>query len=239
DGSPRYARDDELGGLRPGDDGSASSSEVSPRIHESCPRATALGTQAFAQALGVPAALDDCTPQEDADMPQELNAIALLRADHEAASRLGQVFERLVEHGASEVETVAEVERICLLQSIHIQVENEVFYPSMRPVMAADAQIDQAQADDWLLGDLIAEVIAMRPSELGYDVKVRALCKAIEHHASQQEAQIFPRAMAAVADLQSIGAEIVQRTAALRAQDLTMGQRLARENEAGDPVGHQ
>ncbi|MDP2371414.1 hypothetical protein, partial [Rhodoferax sp.] len=46
DGSPRYARDDELGGLRPGDDGSASSSEVSPRIHESCPRATALGTQA-------------------------------------------------------------------------------------------------------------------------------------------------------------------------------------------------
>ena len=172
-------------------------------------------------------------------MTQDLNAIALLRADHEAVSRLCQAFIRRVQHGASEVETMAEVERACLLQSIHIQVESEVFYPSVRPAMAADAQIDQAQAEDWWLGDLIAEVVAMRPSETGYEIKVRALCRAMEDHASQQEAQIFPRAETAVADLQLIGAEIAQRTATLRAQGLTMTQRLAAENEAGDPVGHQ
>lgn len=167
------------------------------------------------------------------------DAVALLSADHQAVTELCHAFRALQARGAGDAEKLDVVARLCLLQSIHARVEGELFYPGVRMPIGKGVLLDQAQADDWVLKDLIADVVAMQPADVGYDRKVESLCQAVAHHSSQQEEAIFPPARHADIDLAALGKEILERRNELLAQGLTMRQRLACEDEAGDPVGRQ
>lgn len=172
-------------------------------------------------------------------MTFQSDAIELLSADHRSAMELCHALTALCARGASGAEMLDLVTRLCLLQSIHGRIEVEVFYPGVRAPIGKGVSLDQAQADDWVLKDLIADVAAMQPGNAGYARQIEALCQAIAHHVTQQEEEIFPSARRAGIDLQALGAQLTQRRKELRAQGLSLPAWLASEDEAGDPVGRQ
>lgn len=172
-------------------------------------------------------------------MTLQTDAVELLSADHRSAMELCHALTALCASGASGAEMLDLVTRLCLLQSIHGRIEVEVFYPGVRAPIGKGVLLDQAQADDWVLKDLIAEVGAMQPADARYVQHIETLCRAIAHHAAEQEELIFPRVRQAGIDLGALGAEIAQRRQELLAQGLSLPAWLASEDEAGDPVGRQ
>jgi hypothetical protein len=172
-------------------------------------------------------------------MTAQADALELLSADHRGAMALCHALAALRARGASGAEMFDLVTRLCLLQRVHGRIEIEVFYPGVRAPIGKGVLLDQAQADDWVLKDLIADVLAMRSTDAGYGQGVETLCRAIAHHVTEQEEVIFPSARQAGIDLAALGVEIAQRRLELLAQGLSEGARLAAEDEAGDPVGRQ
>ena len=172
-------------------------------------------------------------------MTPQTDALELLSADHRNAMQLCHALAALRAPAGSDAEKFDLVKRLCLLQHIHGRLEVEILYPGVRASIGDGVLVDQAQADDWALKDLIADVGTMQPADTDYDHWVELLCQAVAHHVNQQEEWIFPRVRRAGINLAGLGQDIAQRRHELLAQGLSLRARLASEDEAGDPVGHQ
>jgi len=71
---------------------------------------------------------------------------------------------------------------------IHEHIEDEVFYPAVRPV---SEDISVAYAEHQQLADLLAATLKLPTSSPEFDEYLRALHKAVDHHASSEERSMF------------------------------------------------
>src|SRR4051794_19000457 len=96
------------------------------------------GGRAATERASVPRTRADrpVSPRAAAD-----NALAVLRADHERVNDLFARFTRLKSNGPQKAQLV---ERICDELEVHTRIEEEVFYPSIRPTIGNDL-MDEAQ----------------------------------------------------------------------------------------------
>ena len=85
------------------------------------------------------------------------DAIALLKADHEAVGHLFAEYEK-TRSVANKKSLVAE---ICTALSVHAQIEEEIFYPAVRAVLKREAWADDGVCDHAACTDLIAELDEM------------------------------------------------------------------------------
>lgn len=167
------------------------------------------------------------------------DTVDLLTSDHDTIRRMFEAYKLLAQNAACDSERSAMLARICLAISIHAQIESELFYPAVRSATGDHALMDRAEAAQLVMKDLIAELMAMNPQSPHHDGKVTELGVAMARHAEQQEGDMFPKARAAGLDQVALRAQMEERQRELRAEQATMQDRLAQEDEAGDPVGHQ
>lgn len=167
------------------------------------------------------------------------DTVDLLTGDHDTIRRMFDALKLLGENAACDSERSAMLARICLAISIHVQVESELFFPAVRLASGDHALMDRAEAAQLVMKDLIAELMAMNPQSPHHDGKVTELSVAMARHAEQQEGDMFPKARAAGLDQVTLRALMEERQRELRAEQPTIQDRLAQEDEAGDPVGHQ
>ncbi|WP_230532769.1 DUF2231 domain-containing protein [Microvirga roseola] len=71
---------------------------------------------------------------------------------------------------------------------IHEHIEDEIFYPAVRPV-SEDVSI--AYAEHQQLADLLAATLKLPTSSPEFDEYLRALHEAVDHHASSEESSMF------------------------------------------------
>ena len=104
--------------------------------------------------------------------------------------------------------------------SLHEQVEDEIFYPS---VTAASPLVAVAHAEHRYLEDQVAVVLRTGPAGAGFDDEVRVLHEAVEHHAGHEESEMFTEVDAKLDgdELERMGARIVERLERLRASRST------------------
>lgn len=152
---------------------------------------------------------------------QAQDAIAMLTADHKKVKKLFSDFDKLKEKGSDE-EKSAIVEQICNELKIHTELEEEIFYPTVRKAIDDADLMDEALVEHAGAKDLIAQLGDASPDDDLFDAKVTVLGEQIDHHVKEEEGTMFPKAKKAKVDTEALGVTMNKRKVALMAK-LGMG----------------
>lgn len=132
----------------------------------------------------------------------EMDAIAMLKADHRKVEDIFARFEKA--RGKERKQALAE--EACLELKVHTALEEEIFYPACRG-KAEDDLLNEAYVEHDAAKLLINEIEAGGPDEAFYDAKVKVLSEMIEHHVEEEEKRsegLFAQARAAGLDMDDL-----------------------------------
>lgn len=154
---------------------------------------------------------------------EDMDAIALLKADHRKVEEIFAAFEK----ATSPAKKQALAHQACLELKVHTVLEEEVFYPACRGQIEEDL-LNEAYVEHDSAKLLINEIEAASPDEEFYDAKVKVLSEMIEHHVEEEEMRsegMFSQARAAGLDMDALAD-------AMRARKVTAME----EFQAGKPA---
>jgi len=137
-----------------------------------------------------------------------------LKADHRAVEKLFGQFEKARDTDRKK----ALADKICLELRVHMQMEEEIFYPTSREYLKDEDIVDEAVVEHAAAKDLMGEIEGMEPGEELYDAKMTVLREQIEHHVEEEEDEYFPKVKKTDMDLKAIGAQLKARKGELMAQ---------------------
>ena len=146
----------------------------------------------------------------------KMDAIALLKKDHDEVQELFEQFSKATGDGRKEKLAL----KICRELTIHATIEEEIFYP------ACDGKVDEDLLKEGYVEHdaaklMIAEIEAGEPSDEFYDAKVKVLCEEIDHHIQEEEKRmegLFAQARKAGLDMDALGEQLARRKAELMQQ---------------------
>ena len=142
-------------------------------------------------------------------------------ADHKTVKALFKEYEKRAKDDDADDQKETLVRQICCELTVHMQVEEEIFYTAMRAAIEDDASLDEAEVEHASAKDLIAQLQQMMPVDNLYDAKVKVLAEYIDHHVTEEEDEMFPKARKADLDLGVLGRTMAARKEALT-EDLEM-----------------
>lgn len=144
----------------------------------------------------------------------EVDAITLLTEDHQAVKKLFRQYDKLTKQEASADERQTLAEQICMMLTVHAQIEEEIFYPAAREVLPEGDLVDEATVEHASAKDLIAQIQGMGADEPLYDAKVCVLGEYIDHHVKEEQDELFPKIRRKL-DIKALGAQLQERKEAL------------------------
>jgi len=122
------------------------------------------------------------------------DAVTLLTEDHKGVKKLFREFEAKGDRA-----TKAKVDlyqTIKMELEIHTEIEEQYFYPACKEAvsdMVAEAMEEHKQVDT-----LLKELQGMNPEDERFDAKMTVLIENVEHHAEEEEKEMFPEAKKAL-----------------------------------------
>ena len=158
---------------------------------------------------------------------RRMDALSLLKQDHEHVDDLLRKFERMKE---GDERKQALLQEILEEVRVHAQVEEELFYPALRTLLEEDGKEKEikliAEADvehetvKWLMaelegGSLQAEMV---------DARVKVMGEYIRHHVEEEEGQIFRAAKRSDLDLDELGRQMDARKRELKGEPAESGE---------------
>ncbi|HLV77357.1 MAG TPA: hemerythrin domain-containing protein [Marinobacter sp.] len=139
-----------------------------------------------------------------------MNAIELLKQDHENVKKAFKEFQELGPQAYKTKKSLAE--KICKELTIHTQIEEEIFYPAFRKaVTGEEGLLNEAKVEHDSAKTLIREIQKMDAEEKLFDAKVTVLGEYVEHHIKEEEQEMFPLMRKTKVDLDALGEELEQR----------------------------
>ena len=148
--------------------------------------------------------------------PSALDAVDLLKADHQKVKQLLGQLDSLIQQGASDTEKDALVTKIRSELSVHESVENEVFFPAVREILRKKDVLQEATEDQEEAGDAIEALGDLQPGDAGYDKKLKELSGKIAAHAAEEERDVFPQVEKSNIDTKALGKKMSARKEALK-----------------------
>jgi hypothetical protein len=133
---------------------------------------------------------------------EEMDAIAMLKADHRKVEEIFAAFEE----ATSKARKQQLAEQACLELKVHTVIEEEIFYPACEGKVEEDL-LKEAYVEHDGAKQLINEIEAGGPEDDFYDSKVKVLSEMIEHHVEEEEKRsegMFSQARAAGLDMDEL-----------------------------------
>jgi hemerythrin superfamily protein len=120
-----------------------------------------------------------------------MDAITLLKNDHKVVKRLFRQFEKLGDNAVKSRREV--VEKMIEELSIHAAIEEQLFYPAVRKAVPdAEDQVLESLEEHHVVKWTLSELEAMSGEEERFEAKVTVLIESVEHHAQEEEDDLFP-----------------------------------------------
>lgn len=153
------------------------------------------------------------TPAKD---DEELDAIELLKKDHDEVDRLFKDYDELVEDekGGPEDRRLMST-RICGMLAVHAMIEEEIFYPAARSAKVESDLLDEAEVEHGSIKELIAHIGESGADRRLYDARVKVLGEYVRHHVREEESELFPLCRKAEMNLDTLAARLRKRKDAL------------------------
>jgi len=146
----------------------------------------------------IPAHITPRLPRASANPHDTRNAahdtIELLLVDHAEARHLIREYARAVKRGADATERRALARSLCDGLLVHMQLEDELFYPACRDAGIGAPLVDEAVVEHQTARELIDRIAVMHADDPMYDAYVKVLGEQVEHHLLEEERDIFPTA---------------------------------------------
>lgn len=149
------------------------------------------------------------------------NAIDMLKEDHDHVRRL---LAQLSETTARAAKTRPDLlKKIATEVQIHTRLEEEIFYPAFREAGGSDhekmffeAKEEHRAVDDLVMPDLQKT----DPASETFSGRAKVLKELIEHHAEEEEQEMFPEARKSLSDEQlvELGERMAERKKELKQQ---------------------
>lgn len=141
-----------------------------------------------------------------------MNAVQLLRNDHEKVKALFSQYETLEDQNARKKNDIAK--KIIMELEIHTSIEEEIFYPAVQA--KGDSELKELIADSYdehkEVKDRIEEIRGKDLQDPEHEEKLRSIIESVEEHIEKEEGELFPEAEERLGDeLDRIGAEMEAR----------------------------
>ena len=150
-----------------------------------------------------------------------MNAIELLKDDHKTVRKLLSDLAATTKRAAK---TRAELlARIAKEIEVHAKIEEEIFYPAFKDAAGEgddEAMYFEALEEHRAAGDLVLpDLLATDVTSDKFSGRAKVLKEMIEHHAGEEEKEMFPRARELLGNetLRELGARMETRKAELMA----------------------
>jgi hemerythrin-like domain-containing protein len=148
------------------------------------------------------------------------DAIALLKEGHERVRELLGQLEETTDRGTARRDAL--LTRIEQELRIHTTIEEEIFYPAFRTAARKqdDRQLYYEAIEEHHVVDLVLpEIKGTEPGSEEFGAKAKVLKDLVEHHAEEEEREMFPRARKLMDrdELRRLGAEMARTKDALAA----------------------
>lgn len=121
-------------------------------------------------------------------------ATDVLKEDHRKVKRLFSEYEGIEDGEDNEKFRVfSEIQREL---TIHATIEEEIFYPALEGVQKRKTDgreiVAEAIEEHKVVKTLLSEIEELSPVEEAFDAKMKVLQENVEHHADEEESEMFP-----------------------------------------------
>ena len=140
-----------------------------------------------------------------------MNAIAMLKADHDKMKKLLTELETTTERG---VKTRAELfSRIKGELTVHEIIEEEIFYPELKAHPKAKDIVLEGYEEHHVVDVLMKELEELDVTDESWGAKALVMKENVEHHMEEEEGEMFKTARQAfdAAELESLGERMAAR----------------------------
>jgi hemerythrin superfamily protein len=147
-----------------------------------------------------------------------VNAVELLKQDHQKVKGLFRDYEAAGENAYKTKQGI--VEKVIHELEVHSKIEEEIFYPAFK--VKADEEgkdlVAESLQEHHVVKMLMQEMQPLEPDNPEYEAKFTVLMENVEHHADEEEKEMFPKARKVLAaELDQLGTRMEERKRALMA----------------------
>ena len=140
------------------------------------------------------------------------SATTLLKSEHDEVRRLFKDFENASQGARAARKRIAD--EVGQKLDVHAQIEEKIFYPACRGLQDEDARkmVGESLEEHLIVKRLIAELARLDASDETFESKFTVLKESVEHHADEEEKDLFPEAEKELGDerLEELGAQMAQ-----------------------------
>jgi hemerythrin superfamily protein len=140
-------------------------------------------------------------------MARGLDALELLRKDHQ---RVEQMFRRF-ERSRGEEDLSGLIEEACVALSEHADLEEQYFYPVVLEMTGYEQLVREAQIEHATARQLIQALRSGKAEGAHQRAMFRVLVEYVRHHVQEEEERIFPLVRKTGVDLEAFGQELAER----------------------------
>ena len=121
-----------------------------------------------------------------------MNAISLLKADHDKVKKMLDEGESTTERGVkTRTELLAELKAEL---TIHERIEEEIFYPALKSHPKARDIVLEGYEEHHVVDEIMGELEATDVTDETWGAKFLVMKENIEHHIEEEEGEMFKRA---------------------------------------------
>jgi|GEM_PF-1044900 len=132
------------------------------------------------------------------------DAIVIIKGDHDKVKELFIQFDK-----ADNLRTKKKIVAQAIMElKIHAEIEEKIFYPSIRKDMEKDL-MHEADEEHHVAKLIIAELEQMDGSEDHWEAKFVVLAENIRHHIKEEEGEMLPKARRLRVDFDAVGRKLL------------------------------
>jgi hemerythrin superfamily protein len=132
-----------------------------------------------------------------------LDAIDLLKQDHDKVEKAFREFEKMDRHDAEACRRM--VRTVCEELKLHSLLEEEIFYPAVRESIGDEELMNEAAVEHETATMLIEQLENMDTDDPNYFATFTVLGEYVKHHIKEEQGEMFPAAKRARVDLSALG----------------------------------
>jgi iron-sulfur cluster repair protein YtfE (RIC family) len=152
-----------------------------------------------------------------------MNAIELLKADHEKVS---EIFEKLEETTESDEKTRTELfTKLKQELDLHAHIEETIFYPVLKKAEETRDITMEGIQEHHVVKVLLGELNSMKAGSEVWTAKLKVLQENVEHHVEEEEDDMFKSAREVFSNerLEELGAQMEQEKKQQKSLSATTG----------------
>jgi hemerythrin superfamily protein len=132
-----------------------------------------------------------------------VDAIDMLKHDHDKVERAFRDFDKMDRHDAEAVQRL--IGTVCDDLKVHTALEEEVFYPAVREAIGDEDMMNEAAVEHETARMLVDQLENMDYDDPNYFATFKVLGEYVRHHVKQEQSEMFPAAKRAHLDLVALG----------------------------------